>query len=142
MSQTNKTGHDVNETPATQSKSGDSAAMPAVALQTTGTDEEPTLASKAATVAVIGLGVALIEAELIPGMLIGAAAVLAPSLLPKFGRGLRPLIKGAIRAGYALTERARETVAEASEQLQDIAAEVKSEQQVHTPPTTPASAHS
>lgn len=89
---------------------------------------EDTLGSKLTTVAAIGLGVALIEAELIPGMLIGIAAMLAPNFLPKLGRGLRPLIKGAVRAGYSLADRAKETVAEAGEQLQDIMAEVKSEQ--------------
>jgi hypothetical protein len=85
------------------------------------------LPSKAATVAIIGLGVALIEAELIPGMLLGIAAVLAPDLLPKIGRAIRPLVKGAVRAGYVVADRTRETVAEAGEHLQDIMAEVKSE---------------
>jgi hypothetical protein len=84
--------------------------------------------SRLATVAVVGLGVALIEAELIPGMLIGIGAMLAPNLMSKFGAGLRPLIKGAMRAGYALAEKAKETVAEASEQYQDMVAEVHSEQ--------------
>jgi hypothetical protein len=83
-------------------------------------------------VAAIGIGVALIEAELIPGMLIGIAAMLAPNFLPKLGSGLRPLLKGAVRAGYALVDRTKETVAEASEQLQDIVAEVKSEQHPET----------
>jgi hypothetical protein len=87
-------------------------------------------------VAAVGLGVALIEAELIPGMLIGAAAVLAPDLLPKLGKGLRPFIKGAIRAGYTLRERARDTVAEATEQFQDVAAEVKTEHRM-SPQTSP-----
>jgi len=91
-------------------------------------DDQPDgLPSKLATVAIIGLGVALIEAELIPGMLLGIAAVLAPDLFPKIGRAIRPLVKGTVRAGYALAEKTRETVAEAGERLQDIVAEVKSE---------------
>lgn len=90
-------------------------------------DQADGLASKAATVAIIGLGIALIEVELIPGMLLGVAAVLAPTLFPKIGRAIRPLVKGAVRAGYAMAEKARETVAEAGEHLQDIVAEVKSE---------------
>jgi hypothetical protein len=85
------------------------------------------LGSKLATVAAVGIGVALIEAELIPGMLIGIGAMLAPNLLNRFGAGLRPLVKGAVRAGYALVEQAKETMAEASEQYQDIVAEVHSE---------------
>ncbi len=94
------------------------------------------MSSRVATVALVGLGAALIEVELIPGMLIGVAAMLAPNVLPKLGRGLRPFVKGAVRAGYALTERAKETMAEAGEQLQDIVAEVRSEQ--GTPSAHPA----
>jgi hypothetical protein len=83
--------------------------------------------SRLAAVAVVGIGVALIEAELIPGMLIGIGAMLAPNLLSKLGTGFRPLLKSAVRAGYALAEKAKETVAEASEQYQDMIAEVHSE---------------
>src|SRR4029077_8752322 len=86
-----------------------------------------TLASKVATVAVIGLGAALIEAELIPGMLIGAAAVLAPNFLPKLGNALKPLLKTTVKAGYAFASRTRETMAEAGEHFQDIVAEAKAE---------------
>ena len=89
--------------------------------------------SRLATVAAVGLGVALIEAELIPGMLIGIGAMLAPNLLEKFGAGLRPLVKSAVRAGYAVVEKTREAVAEASEQYQDIVAEVKSEHETSAP---------
>ena len=85
------------------------------------------LNSRLATVAAVGLGVALIEVELIPGMLIGVGAMLAPKLLNRFGAGLRPLVKGAVRAGYALVEKTKETMAEASEQYQDIVAEVEAE---------------
>src|SRR5438270_1519748 len=90
-------------------------------------DGENILGSKLATVAAVGLGVALIEAELIPGMLIGVGAMLAPNLLNRLGAGLRPLVKGAVRAGYTVVEKTKETIAEASEQYQDIIAEVKSE---------------
>jgi hypothetical protein len=91
------------------------------------------LTSKIATVAAVGLGVALIEVELIPGMLIGVAAVLAPSLLPKIGNALRPVFKYAVRAGYAIAERTKQAVSEASEQVQDIVAEVQSEQGTVSP---------
>ena len=88
---------------------------------------ENTLGSKLATVAVIGLGAALIEVELIPGMLIGAAAVLAPNFLPKLGNALRPMIKSTVKAGYAFAAKTKETMAEAGEQFQDIVAEAKAE---------------
>ena len=87
------------------------------------------LGSRIATVAVVGLGAALIEAELIPGILIGAAAMLVPGLAPRLGKALRPLVKQTIRAGYAVAGRARESMAEMGEQMQDIVAEVKSESQ-------------
>ena len=109
----------------------------AVAVATQVADPVNPLASKVATVAVVGLGLALIEVELIPGMLIGVAAMLAPDLLPRMGNALRPMLKGAVRAGYALAEKTRETVSEASEQFQDIVAEVRSEQGASAEPAPP-----
>jgi len=53
--------------------------------------------AKAATIGVIAGGVALFEAALIPGLAIGAAAVLAPKPLSKLGRRLRPLLGSAAR---------------------------------------------
>jgi uncharacterized membrane protein len=50
----------------------------------------------AATVGVIAAGVALLEVALIPGMLIGGAAVLAPKYLPGLRRRLRPLFEPAL----------------------------------------------
>ncbi len=58
-------------------------------------------AAMAATVGVVGLGAALIEAALIPGLAIGVAAVLAPRLLP---RGLLPRFR---RGAPALVEAQR-----------------------------------
>lgn len=99
-----------------------------VALSAATSEPLNPLNSKVATVAMVALGVALIEVEWIPGMLIGVAAMMAPNLLPRVGNALRPMLKGAVRAGYSVAERARETVSEASEQMQDIVAEVRSEQ--------------
>lgn len=104
--------------------------MPLASPQTgssASTEDVNDIGNKIATVAVVGLGAALIEAELIPGILIGAAAMLMPNVFPKFGKALRPLVKQTVRAGYALAGRAREGVAELNEQMQDIVAEVKSE---------------
>jgi hypothetical protein len=101
-------------------------------------DGENSFSSKVATAAIIGLGAALIEVELIPGMLIGAAAVLAPSLFPKLGIVLRPLIKTTVKAGYALAARTRETMAEAGEQFQDLVAEAKAEAEHENDTVTPA----
>jgi Protein of unknown function (DUF5132) len=78
---------------------------------------------KVATIAVVGVGVALVSAELIPGMLIGIAAAFLPGLAPK----MRPLLKSGIRAGYSAAKKTREMVAEATEQMQDVMAEARSE---------------
>jgi hypothetical protein len=84
---------------------------------------------KIATIAVIGVGAALISAELIPGMLIGLAAAFIPGLGPR----MRPLIKSTIRAGYSAVQKTREMVAEASEQMQDVMAEARNEHAAHEP---------
>lgn len=91
--------------------------------------EENEFGTRVATVAAIAIGAALIEVELIPGILIGVGAMLAPKFFPKLGTALRPMVKGAVRAGYALVDKTRELAAETGEQFQDIVAEVKSEQQ-------------
>lgn len=80
-----------------------------------------------ATAALVGLGVAIIEPELIPGMLIGAGALLAPKLLPGLGNALRPMVKGVVKAGYAAGMKLRETMAEAGENVEDMMAEARAE---------------
>jgi hypothetical protein len=77
----------------------------------------------------IGVGAALIEASLIPGLIIGAAAVLAPKVVPGIGSRLRPLVKSTIRGAMKLTEKTREAFAEAHEHVQDIMAEARHEDQ-------------
>ncbi len=84
---------------------------------------------KIATIAVIGVGAALISAELIPGMLIGLAAAFIPGMGPK----MRPLLKSTIRAGYAAVRKTKEMVAEASEQMQDVMAEARNEHAAEEP---------
>jgi hypothetical protein len=102
-------------------------------------EENNDFSNRVATVAAIGIGAALIEAELIPGILIGIAAMLAPNLVPKLGTALRPLVKTVVRAGYTLVDKGREMAAETSEQLQDIVAEVKAEHEQATMTVGPES---
>ena len=87
------------------------------------------IVGKLAIAGAIGVGAALIEASLIPGILIGAAAVLAPKFAPEIGTRLRPLFKSTIRGAYKLTEKTREAFAEAHEHVQDIMAEARHEEQ-------------
>lgn len=87
--------------------------------------------------AAIVVGAALIEVELIPGLIIGAGAILLGKLFPEFGDYVRPAIKGALRAGFVLTQKVQEVVAETSEQVHDLVAEVMHEQK-HAPATKAA----
>jgi uncharacterized membrane protein len=57
----------------------------------------PDFVTAVATIGMIAAGVALFEVALIPGMLIGGAAVLAPRYVPKLRRHLRPVFKSADR---------------------------------------------
>ena len=81
------------------------------------------IAAKAATIAVVGVGVALISSELLPGMLIGVAAALLPGIGPK----MRPFLKSTVKAGYSAVRKTREMIAEAGEQVHDMIAEVQAE---------------
>jgi len=85
------------------------------------------LLATAATVGVVAVGALVFEAALIPGMVLGVAAMLAPKALPKMGAALNPLFKSTVRGAYRLSEKAREVAAEMQEQVHDIVAEVKSE---------------
>ena len=76
-----------------------------------------------------GAAIAFFAPELLAGMAVGVAAMLAPRLLPSLGSGLRPLMKSAVKAGYAGAMAARDMAAEASEQVQDIVAEAQAEQE-------------
>lgn len=75
-----------------------------------------------------GVAIAFFAPELLAGMAVGVAAMLAPRLLPSLGWGLRPLMKSAVKAGYAGASKARVMAAEAGEQVPDIVAEAQAEQ--------------
>lgn len=85
------------------------------------------------TTLLVGAGVALLQPELLPGMVIGVAATMAPKLLPLLGSALQPLIKTAVQVGYATVVKAREMASEASDQMQDIFAEAHVEQKAAAP---------
>jgi Protein of unknown function (DUF5132) len=79
------------------------------------------------TVAVVGLGAAFFEAALLPGIVLGVAAMWVPQYLPKMGAALNPLFRSTVRGAYKIGHKTREMVAEAQEQMHDIVAEVHSE---------------
>jgi hypothetical protein len=91
------------------------------------TGSQPDNRSMLTTAALIGV-VALIEPELLVGMAMGAGIAMASSWLPDVtGAAVRPIVKTAIKAGYAAASMAREAFAEASEGVQDIVAEARAE---------------
>jgi hypothetical protein len=86
-----------------------------------------TALATAATVGVVAVGAVIFEAALIPGLVLGVAAVLAPQYLPKIGSALTPVFRSTVRGAYRLGQKSREAIAEAQEHFHDIAAEVNAE---------------
>ena len=87
-----------------------------------------------ATVAVVGIGAAAFEAALLPGIVLGVAAMWLPQYFPKMGQALNPLFKSTVRGAYKLGQKTKEIMAEAQEQVHDIVAEVRSEDNVDATP--------
>jgi hypothetical protein len=106
-------------------------------LDQLGETKNSDIVGKAATIAVIGVGVALISAELIPGMIIGVAAAFLPGIGPK----LKPLFKSTVRAGYSAMRKTREMMAEASEQMQDVVAEARADHEAKAEPAPAETTH-
>ncbi len=69
------------------------------------------------------------KADLWTGLAIGAGLLVAPVVIPVIADVARPVAKAVIKAGFMLYEKSRELFAEASEGMEDLAAEVKSEMQ-------------
>ena len=56
-----------------------------------------------------------------------AGMLLAPVMLPAVARVARPAVKGAVKAGFIMVMRGRETIAELTEMAEDMLAEVQAE---------------
>src|SRR5215831_19308332 len=54
-------------------------------------------------------------------------AMVAPTVLPSLASGLRPLAKTLVKGGVTLYDAAKEGIAEAGEQLNDLVAESRAE---------------
>ena len=81
----------------------------------------------AATVGVVAVGAALFEVALLPGIALGVAAMLAPKYVPKVGDAVAPMFRSSVRGVYKFSQKTREMMAEAKEQMNDIVAEVQAE---------------
>ena len=86
------------------------------------------LVDGAVVVGAVVVGAAIFEAALIPGILLGAAAVVAPKVFPKLGERMEPLFNTAVRGVYKAGRKARAIVGEAQERMGDIAAELDAEE--------------
>ena len=89
--------------------------------------EEAKILATVATVGVVGVGVAVFEAALLPGVVLGVAAMAAPKLLPRVGSALNPVFRSTVRGIYKIGQKTKEMVHETHEQVQDIVAEVDAE---------------
>jgi uncharacterized protein DUF5132 len=63
----------------------------------------------------------------VPVLLGLGVAMAAPSVIPALASGFRPLAKALVKGGLTLYDAAREGVAEAGEQLNDLVAETRAE---------------
>jgi hypothetical protein len=96
--------------------------------------------AKAATVGAVLVGAALFDAALIPGIVIGAAAIVVPKFFPKIGERIQPLFHSTVRGAYKLGRKAKSAVGEVQEHVSDIAAEVHAEETAKTHDPVPDAA--
>jgi hypothetical protein len=80
-----------------------------------------------ATLGVVAVGVAVVEVALLPGVVLGAAAMIVPKFMPQIGSALRPMFRSTVRGAYKISQKTREFVAETQEHVHDIVAEVDAE---------------
>jgi hypothetical protein len=86
------------------------------------------------------IAAAAFEAALLPGIVLGVAAVAAPKYLPKMGAALNPVFRSTVRGAYEIGQKTKEMLAEAHEQVNDIVAEVHAEGDVNQPASKPTAA--
>jgi Protein of unknown function (DUF5132) len=83
-----------------------------------------------------------LKGSVVTGLAVGIGAViLAPAVLPALAGIAKPLLKAAVKSGFILFEKGKETAAELSEVVEDIVAEAKAEMaEVHEAAVPPAAA--
>ncbi|MCX8069326.1 MAG: DUF5132 domain-containing protein [Thermodesulfovibrionales bacterium] len=69
-----------------------------------------------------------LRGNILNGLAIGiGAAIIAPALIPVVSSIVKPIAKAVIKGGILCYERGKESIAEISEMVEDIAAEAKAE---------------
>jgi len=61
------------------------------------------------------------------GLLAVGAVIMAPTLIPAVGSALRPLAKALVKNGITVYDSAKELIAEAGEEMNDMVAEARAE---------------
>ena len=90
-------------------------------------NKETNILATVAAVGVVGVGVVVFEAALLPGVVLDVAAMAAPKLLPRVGSALNPVFRSTVRRIYKIGQKTKEVIAETHEQVQDIVAEADAE---------------
>ena len=90
-------------------------------------EDQGGVVASVATVAVVGIAAAAFEVALLPGIVLGVAAAWVPQHFSKMRAALNPLFRSTVRGAYKFRQETQEMMAEAHEQVQDIAAEVDAE---------------
>jgi hypothetical protein len=92
--------------------------------------DDAEITSTLATVAVVAAGAALFEVALLPGLVLGVAAIAAPKYLPRLAGAVTPIFKSAVRGTYKFAQKSREAFAGVHEHVNDIVAEARTENAV------------
>jgi hypothetical protein len=92
---------------------------------TTDNNEFPSgISGTAIAVTAVGIGTVAFEAALLPGVILGVAAMWLPH---DVRQAFAPLAKSAVRGVYKIGRKSKELIADVEEQIQDIVAEVDAE---------------
>jgi hypothetical protein len=80
-----------------------------------------------ATVAAVAAGAALFEAALLPGLVLGVAAIAAPKYVSRLTGAIMPAFRSTVRATYQLAKKPGQAFAGAHQHINGIIAEVRAE---------------
>jgi hypothetical protein len=87
-----------------------------------------TATATAITVAAVGIGAAAFEAALLPGILLGVAAMWLPhDVRQAFSPLVKSAVRGVYRFGESTGERAKDLIADIQQEVREVVAEVDAE---------------
>lgn len=86
------------------------------------------LSSALTTIGPVGAGNIIFEAALVPGILLGVAAIAVTKRATEVKSTLFPIVKSTILSMKITSQHARELIAETQEKMEDLLAEIEAEQ--------------